>query len=84
MVGSTDSSAAGLRVEETGQEPSHRPNRRRGRSSPGTGLLSGPSTPSPEGLKEERENCKCIAYCFVLNLLFFLANALLLLNADVL
>ena len=54
-VDSTDSSAAGLRVEETGQEPSHRLSYRKGRSSPETGLLSGPSTLSPEGLKEEGE-----------------------------
>ena len=83
-VDSTGSSDAGLRVEEIGRGPFRNLNRQEGKSNPGIGLPSGPSTPSPEGLKEERatrdrgarKTCKCITYDFTLNLNFFLLNVL--------
>ena len=81
-IDSTGSSAAGLRVEEIGQEPFRSLNRQEGKSNSGTDLPSGPSTPSPKGLEEEQtphnretqKTCKCITYDFTLNLLSFLPN----------
>ena len=89
-VDSTGSSDAGPRVEEIGQGPFHSLNRQEGKSNPGIGLPSGPSTPSPEGLKEEqtprnrgtRETCKCITYDFTLNLNSFLLDVLLPFGMD--